>query len=230
MQSIHIALVNFTSHNACLCAKHRSFALKLQALESTGAKICVNLETVANHSQEDNTSSLELLTSDSITYAVYKIVFVLVKKGNKMLWWRRWKLLTLKCKKKTIWLKELIEFEKHVEKIRKQHSKIMHLKTLLPETHVFVQMDFTEDFKLTTRRNSVNVLERHARNNSPTMIYYNQEGCLVHQSVVYISNEPRCNASAVSNNEEVGTFHQIAITWNKIYLLFDRFTNFKVSE
>ena len=82
MRSIHIALASFTSHDACLCAKHQNFALKLQALNSTGAKI---RGTVAHQSQEDNTSCLGLIISDSIIYAVCKIVYVLVKRGNKML-------------------------------------------------------------------------------------------------------------------------------------------------
>ena len=42
MRPFHIALDNFTSHNACLCSKHQNFALKLKALKSTSAKISVN--------------------------------------------------------------------------------------------------------------------------------------------------------------------------------------------
>ena len=63
MRSIQIGLASFTSYDVCLCAKHRNFALKLQGLNSTGAKI---RDTVAHQSQEDNTSCLELIISDSI--------------------------------------------------------------------------------------------------------------------------------------------------------------------
>ena len=75
MQPVHIALANFTSH-VCLCAK------KLETSNSTGEKVGVNPNTVANQSQEED--ALELLSSNSITYAVWEkvniVVDVLVKK------------------------------------------------------------------------------------------------------------------------------------------------------
>lgn len=83
MRPIHIALANLISHNAFLHAKHQNFALKLKPLKSTSAKINVNLDR-CQQSLGDVTSSLEMLSSDSIPYDVWrKVVDILRTKSEK---------------------------------------------------------------------------------------------------------------------------------------------------
>ena len=105
MRPIHIALVNLISHNAYLYAKHQNFALKLKPLKSTSTKINVNLDR-CQQSQGDVTSSLKLLSSDSIPYNVWrKVVDILPTKIKKDVTMKKKKfrnLLTMKCKKRTL--------------------------------------------------------------------------------------------------------------------------------
>ena len=76
----------------------------------------MNLDTVAN--QEDVTPSLKLLSSDLITYTVWKKIDILVKKGKEGVMIKKMKIVDTEIQKediKTLFIQKCVEFKKHAE-------------------------------------------------------------------------------------------------------------------
>ena len=97
-----------------------------------------------------------------------------------------------------MFFKEFNQIQQHVQRVKNQYWECMRLKTALPSIHIFIQMDFAEDYKCFTQDevqstywNSTHVT------NHPTVIYFKQNNYLGHKSVAYISGEKSHSAPTI---------------------------------
>lgn len=98
-----------------------------------------------------------------------------------------------------IFKKEITEFEAHAERVKAQYGQLKELKSNLPEGHMIVQMDFAENYTC----QSVEEVQSAWWNGTmvtlhPAVADFNDEnGSLIHQSTVFISDELAHNSSTM---------------------------------
>ena len=97
-----------------------------------------------------------------------------------------------------MFLKDVADFKEHTECVANQFREVKNLKENLPNGHVIVQMDFTENY---TCRSFEEVQSAYWNANMvtlhPMVIYLWANGELLHYSYVIISDSLSHNSNTV---------------------------------
>ena len=92
----------------------------------------------------------------------------------------------------TCFKKEILAFREHVKRIKNQFAVQRNLKENLPANHIYIHMDFAEDYRCRSQEEiqsaywSQTQLIIH-----PAVAYFKKDDKLSHQSYVFISDEPK---------------------------------------
>ena len=98
-------------------------------------------------------------------------------------------------------VEEIAKFVEHNTRIKEQFKAQRTLKQRLQEglpSHVYIHMDFAEDYRCRCQEEiqsgywSQTQVALH-----PAVVYYKKDSKLVHQSDVFVSNEPQHDAKFV---------------------------------
>ena len=95
-------------------------------------------------------------------------------------------------------LLQVLEFRQYTERIRNQLRMQRKLKEDLPEKHVYIHMDFAEDYRCHSQEEIQSAYWGQTQVTiHPVVQYFKRNSMVHHQSFVFISNEPRHNAKFV---------------------------------
>lgn len=195
----NVSLVNFASRSVCLCSKHQNFSYKLKALNNLGATTVTSPDAFVESYKHSAGSFDELLKK--------------IPQGDvKYFQWKRVKLQNNKERMRIVenntprddfiatMKKEFEEFDAHVDRVKKQYKSVKDMKQKLPNNHILIQMDFSENYTCQT----VEEIQSAYWNSSmvtlhPTILYFNNaNGDMDHKSLVFVSEILQHNASMVS--------------------------------
>ena len=150
-------------------------------MKSVGVKISVNADILANLSPESLESFLESIPTNQLLI-LYGKRLTFSKKDYKQ-----------QCKKNIIQkniCRRIHSIPATCSTCKEPMWRVYEMKIVLPSTHLFVQMDFAEDYKCSTQ-NEVQLAywnSTHVTIHS-TVIYYKQNNSFVHKRAVYIPDE-----------------------------------------
>lgn len=191
----YILTTSFTSRNTCLCQRHQNVALKLRCLKAMGIKVHTSPDAFMKHDENNSIDDeLQSKCEPKVKYSQWKRVDVEGKKKMRIV-----QIEVDKADFIKIFKKEITEFEAHAERVKAQYGQLKELKSNLPEGHMIVQMDFAENYTC----QSVEEVQSAWWNGTmvtlhPAVAYFNDEnGSLIHQSTVFISDELAHNSSTV---------------------------------
>ena len=105
-----------------------------------------NPEVFAKFTDEKIISILESINEKSFTFNIWKKVDI-VNKGKKL---KKMKMVLQThpyLQFKDILMKEVHSFRSHVNRVYKQFKQQKNLKENLPDNHVYIHMDFAEDYR-----------------------------------------------------------------------------------
>ena len=91
--------------------------------------------------------------------------------------------------------KEVNSFREHTKRIKNQKLAQQNLKQNLPSNHIYIHMDFAEDFRCRSQEEIQSTYwSRTQATIHPVVAYFKREEKLCNQSFVFISHEPRHDA------------------------------------
>jgi hypothetical protein len=195
MRPTYISLTQYISRNQCLCQKHQNFALLLKAAKSVGADVSLNPEDYTKDITPANANELvSKVNRDVVTYEQWKSVDC--DDGKK-----RMKVVQTTCCKEEfadLFVKQISAFQEHANRIKAQYKAISDLKKQLPENHVIVQMDFSENYSCVAADEIQSAFwNQNAITLHPVVVYYSDGDILLHKSYVYASDDLGHNAGTV---------------------------------
>lgn len=184
----HFILANFSNKTTCLSTHHQNYALKLKMLKKY-VVIPTRPETFVKYSDEHINSTIKGIDVADFTFDMWKKVTVLVK-GRET---KKMKIVT-ETLTHSEFCKRMIDdthsFRSHVHRISCQFKQQRYLKENLLENQVYIHMDFAEDYRcrLQNKIQSAYWFPTQVTIH-PVVMYYNQNGKVMHKSYVFISNE-----------------------------------------
>lgn len=220
----HISLVNFASRSICLCSKHQNFSFKLKTLKNMGISTVTSPDTFVDMYKDSNDKLEDLLQKapgEVVKYQQWKRVKLPNGKD-------RMRIVDIQLSKTefiTAMKKEFDTFVTHVKRVSEQYKAVKQMKDALPENHVLVQMDFSENYNCQTMEE----IQSAYWNSSmvtlhPTIIYYkNTSGNLCHKSLVFVSEVLHHNAAMVSAivNDVVGISKEYVTDLKQVHFWTD---------
>ena len=195
MRPLNFILANFSNRKTCLCTYHQNFALILKMLK-THINTPTRPESFIKLTNEQILAKVKSIQNvNQFSFNVWKKVAV-VYKGKHT---KKMKLVTETLNPTEFYqrlLTDLNDFREHVFRISCQFKEQRKLKENLPEGHVYIHMDFAEDYKCRSQNEVQSAYWSQTQVTiHPVVIYHkNNEGKLQHKSFVFISNESRHNA------------------------------------
>ena len=194
---LHIAHVNFSTRSVCLCQKHQNFALKLRCLKNYKATSITSPDKFMDTYNTDEALEVVLkgIESNSVRFQEWKRQKM--KDGKEKM-----RVVDTELQKEAfieLMKQTYKDFANHIKKVVEQYKAVKQMKERLPENHVLVQMDFSENYSC---QNLEEVQSAYwnatAVTLHPTVIYKrNADGSLEHQSVVFVSEVLHHNAPMV---------------------------------
>lgn len=191
----YIRLTKYITRNKCLCQKHQNMALLLRGAKCVGADVPLSPDEYARKLKEANPQNL--ITSVKNPLIKYQQWMKVSEDDGK----KRTKVVEKEveteafCKK---FLEASTEFKEHVNRVNLQYKAMKELKDNLPEGHIIVQMDFSENF---TCISADEVQSAYFNSSSvtlhPTVVYYRKDGALNHKSIMFVSDDNGHNVGAV---------------------------------
>ena len=98
----------------------------------------------------------------------------------------------------TCFKKEILAFREHVKRIKNQFAVQRNLKENLPANHIYIHMDFAEDYRCRSQEEIQSAYWSQTQVTiHPVVAYFKKDDKLCHQSYVFISDEPRHDAKFV---------------------------------
>lgn len=203
MRPKHFILANFVNRRSCLCTKHQNLALKLKMLKTLQKTVQTNPDTFIKQTSDDDIKKiLQNCKVKKYEYEEWQKVDVQVKtKSGEEKTKKKMKVLRKsKCKADfdEYFLKEATMFREHAKRIKNQYVVQKSLKENLLPNHIYIHMDFAEDYKCRSQEEIQSAYWSQTQVTiHPVVAYFKKEGKVVHQSFVYISDEPRHDARFV---------------------------------
>ena len=195
----HITLVNFASRSICLCIKHQNFSFKLRTLKNLGLSNATSPDsfvTTYKDCKDQLKELLQTLSDGIVKYQQWKRVKL--QNGKE-----RMRIVDTQLPKTEFISKLLEEFDAfitHVERVTQQYKSLKEMKDVLPQNHILIQMDFSENYNCQTMEEiqsaywNASMVTLH-----PTIIYYKDtDNSLCHKSLVFVSEVLHHNAAMVS--------------------------------
>lgn len=191
----YVALVNFASRNVCLCSKHQNFSLKLRCLKNLGVCSCTSPDKFVEDFDDDAINGmLEHVSTENIRYQEWKRVKM--SDGKE-----RIRIVDQEENKQDFIkvMKESVDkFREHVKRVKDQYRALRQMKEKLPEKHLILQMDFSENYTC----QAMEEIQSAYWNSSmvtlhPCVSYYKTDGKLIHKSTVFVSHILHHNATMV---------------------------------
>ncbi|KAK6184250.1 hypothetical protein SNE40_006756 [Patella caerulea] len=221
----HITLVNFASRSICLCVKHQNFSFKLRTLKNLGLSTVTSPDSFVEIYKDDKDKMEEMLqgiVDGIVKYQQWKRVKL--PNGKE-----RMRIVETQLQKNEFTSKMKEEFDAfvtHVERVTQQYKSVKEMKDLLPDNHVLVQMDFSENYNCQPMEEiqsaywNASMVTLH-----PTIVYYKADSSLCHKSLVFVSEVLHHNASMVSAivNNVVSIAKEYVPSVKQVHFL-DRFT------
>lgn len=193
----HVLPVAFTTKRSCLCIKHQNVALMTnKGLGQNLGKSDGALDKFYDdHTNEELISIIERNEALVVTYSQWKRVDV----GNGK---KKVNLINVEMSKEELKgevIKQANMFREHVQLVRNQYTEIRRLKENLPDGHVVLQVDFSENYTCTSYEEVQSAFwNKSMVTIHPMVAYYrNTANQLLHKSFAIISDELSHNASAV---------------------------------
>ncbi|KXJ26080.1 hypothetical protein AC249_AIPGENE6483 [Exaiptasia diaphana] len=170
-----------------------------------GLKVHTSPDAFMKNNDANNLDGLLTQCEPKVKYSQWKRVEVDGKKKMKIIQYE-----VDKAEFKSIFQKEMKEFEAHANRVKIQYNQLKALKENLPKGHMIVQMDFAENYTC----QSVEEVQSAYWNATmvtlhPAVAYYNEvEGestSLNHHSTVFISEELSHHSLCHNTNKTI--FH-----------------------
>ena len=192
----YILKASFTSRLSCLCTKHQNAALTIKALRKAGIE--VNPNPAKAVIEKIDKAKLQSDLTDEIPVSQWTREEI-EEKGKK-------KHITRTVEKSLVKEQfiehvqnQMIDFESHVDRMKKQYEQIRHLKQNLPTHHMILQLDFAENYSC---RSLEEVQSAYFNQTSvtlhPIVVYYKDDTAeLTHKSYIIVSDEMSHKASTV---------------------------------
>lgn len=198
MRPKNFVLANFANRRTCLCTQHQNYALKLKMLRKF-TPVPTNPEAFVKNSDEKISSIIHNIKENDFTYDVWKKVEVTYKgKASKKM-----KLITQTISHaqfEALLHKDTLTFRSHISRIAAQFKEQKYLKENLPPNHVYIHMDFAEDYRCRSQNEIQSAYWSPTQVTiHPVVMYYKQPGSQesTHKSFVFISNESRHDATFI---------------------------------
>ena len=194
MRRKNFALANFANRRTCLCAQHHNYALKLKILiKYTG--IPTKPEAFVKYSDQKISSIIDNIKHQDFTYDTWKNVKLCTKAKHPQM-----KMITQTINHaqfKVLLQKDTATFHSHINRIAGQFREQKYLKENLRPNHVYIHMDFTEDYRCRLQNEIQYAYWLPTQVTiHPVMMYYKTQNSeeTSHKSFVFISNESRHDA------------------------------------
>jgi hypothetical protein len=195
----HISPVNFASRSICLCIKHQNFSFKLRTLKNLGLSNVTSPDSFCDM-YKDSKDKLEELLQTMPDAAIKYQQWKRVKMPNGK---ERMRIIDTQLSKTEFVSKMTEEFDAflvHVQRVTQQYKSVKQMKDVLPENHILIQMDFSENYSCQTMEEiqsaywNASMVTLH-----PTIIYFKDcDDKLCHKSLVFVSEVLHHNAAMVS--------------------------------
>ena len=203
MRPANYVLANFVNRRSCLCTKHQNVALKLKMLKTHNKTVPVNPELfIKNFSSDEIQKLLDTCKVTSYSYEEWQKVKVNIKTRSGEEKVKEKMKVVSKTKTKldfeTCFKKEILAFREHVKRIKNQFAVQRNLKENLPANHIYIHMDFAEDYRCRSQEEIQSAYWSQTQVTiHPVVAYFKKDDKLCHQSYVFISDEPRHDAKFV---------------------------------
>ena len=175
MRSKNFAFANFANRRRCLCTQHQNFALKLKMLKKY-TPVPTNPETFVKYSDQKISSIIDDIQQKDFTYDIWKKVEVVYKgKTSKKV---RMITQTLShAQFKALLGKDTLTFRSHVSRTGTQFKEQQYLKENLLPNHVYIHMDFAEDYRFRSQNEIQSAYWSPTQVTiHPVVIYFKQPG------------------------------------------------------
>ena len=198
MRPKNFVLANFANRRTCLCTQHQNFALKLKMLKKY-TPVSTNPETFVKYSDQKISSIIDDIQQKDFTYNIWKKVEV-VYKGKTS---KKVEVITQTLSHaqfNALLGKDTLTFRSHVSRIGMQFKEQKYLKENLPPNHVYIHMDFAEDYRCRSQNEIQSAYWSPTQVTiHPVVIYFKQPGAQKssHRSFVFVSNESHHDATFV---------------------------------
>ena len=198
MRPKNFVLANFANRRTCLSTQYQNYALKLKMLRKyTG--IPTNPEAYVKYSDQIISSIIDNIKQQDFTYDIGKKVEV-VYKGKTS---KKMKMITQTISHaqfKALLQKDTATFRSHISRTAVQFREQKYLKENLSPNHVYIHMDFAEDYGCRSQNEIQSVYWSPIQITiHPAVMYYKTQNSAEssHKSFVFISNESRHDAMFV---------------------------------
>ena len=199
MRPKNFVLANFANRRTCLCTPHQNYSLKLNMLKKC-TTIPINPEAFVKYSDQKISSIIDNIKQKDFTYDIWKKIEV-VYKGKTS---KKMKMITQTISHgqfKALLLKDTVTFRSHINRIAAQFKEQKYLKENLPPNHVYIHMDFAEDYRCRSQNEIQSAYWSQTQVTiHPVVMYFKKQGseeCNHHKSFVFISNESRHDATFI---------------------------------
>ena len=199
MRPANYVLANFVNRRSCLCTKHQNIGLKLKMFRNLNKSVQANPDTFIKHFDSDDIQKLlygcKVTTYD---YEKWQKVEITVKTRSGEEKTKKKMKVVRKTRTKTdfeqYFQKQIVAFSEHVKRIRNQYIVQRDLKENLPPNHIYIRMDFAEDYKCRSQEEIQSAYWSQTRVPiHPVVPYFKNKEIVCHQSFVFISDEPAVN-------------------------------------
>ena len=175
--------------NMCLCKTHENMRLMLKAVSRLGFNGSPD-EFIGERTIEEAGESLQQLPADSdVTYWEWSTVLVAFGNVTK----NRVKRIERKASKTDFidkFVSLMTTFKSHASRVIAQYRAVHALKDSLPPGHVTVQMDFSENWTVSSSDEIQSAYFGKAQITiHPAVVHYLLDNVLVHKSYVLVTDE-----------------------------------------
>ena len=204
MRPANYVLANFVNRRSCLCTQHQNIALKLKMLNKINKVVPTHPDVFIknNVSHEDINKIFESCNVTEYKYEEWRKVPITIKtKAGEEKLIKKMKIVK-QAKTKTdfeqYFRDQIVKFRDHTHRIKCQFNAQRLLKSNLPPNQVYIHMDFAEDYRCRTQEEIQSAYWSQTQVTiHPVVAYYKEDDKLLHQSFVFVSDEPRHDARFV---------------------------------
>ena len=195
----YIKLVKYSSRRTCLCQKHQNIALKVKGMKAVGASNTDSPDMLIRQNTDDEIlQKISECEAETIKFSEWKRKDV----NHKGKLTKRMMIENVQLPKTefmTMFRRDLIEFRKHVLRVKCQYEEIKKLKEKLPQTHAICQMDFAENYSCGHAEEiQTAYFDKCSVTLHPVVIYTRDpDGTLKHISYIYVSDTQAHNSGTV---------------------------------
>jgi len=197
MRRANFMLANFVNRRSCLCTQHLKLKRQSNLIPSHPDVFIKSFKT-----EDEILNILNECSNKEFSYEEWKKVPIEIKSRSGEVKTIKKVKIVQQTKNKTefikLFLNDVTKFRGHAERIKNQYSAQKTLKESLDEKHMYIRMDFAEDYRCRSQEEIQSAYWSQTQVTiHPVVAYYKQDDTLCHQSYVFISDEPNHDAKFV---------------------------------